>query len=161
MHRIAIAIAAALALAACSQPGSEAADRAAIHDLLMDYGKTIDARDFDGFAALFASDGVYVGGAGGETRGTEAGAAMKQTFAENALGFGELNFHVFFNEQVELTGPDSATATSKSFFMVPGEDGAPKPALMAEYHDTIVRQDGKWKFSRREVHGLLPAPARR
>lgn len=150
----------ALALAACSQPDSEAADRAAVHKLLVDYGETIDARDFDGFAALFAKDGVYVGGGGAnETSGADAGAMMERVFAENALGLGEPNFHVFFNEQVALTGPDSATAASKSLFMVPGEDGAPRAAMMAEYHDTLVREDGAWKFARREVKSLLPAPA--
>ena len=162
MRLRATVIAAALALTACSQPDTEAADRAAIHDLLVGYGKTIDARDFDGLSALFAKDGVYVGGGGAKpASGAEAGAMLKQVFTENALGLGEPNFHVFFNEQVALTGPDSATSTSKSFFMVPGEGGTPNPAMMAEYHDQFVREDGSWKFARREVQSLLPAPPKR
>ena len=114
-------------LAGCQSPEPDLTeDRAEIHGLLVDYGRTLDARDFDGFAALFAEDGVYVAGGGGEPlSGTEAGAAMRRTFAENALGFAEPNYHLFFNETVEFTGPDSATATSQSLYMVPGEDGAP------------------------------------
>jgi uncharacterized protein (TIGR02246 family) len=153
---------AALLLTACQQPAPDtsAADRAAIHDLLVAYGETIDARDWDGFAALFAKDGVYAGGAGGEgLKGPEAAEALRRTFEANPSGAGEPNFHLFFSERIALTGPDSAHATSRSFWVVPGEDGGPKPLLAAAYVDDLVREDGAWKFARREVHSLLPAPA--
>ena len=133
-------------------------DRAAIHALLMAYGETLDARDFYGFARLFARDGTYGGGAGGKgQRAAEAAETLRRIFAENPSGAGEPNFHLFFNEVVRFTGPDSAAATSKSLWMVPGDNGAPAPALMAEYDDIIVREDGEWKFARRQVRGLLPA----
>ena len=135
-------------------------DRAAIHALLVAYGETLDARDFDGFAALFTRDGTYGGGAGGAGLAPKAAAdSMRRIFAENPSGAGEPNFHVFFNEVIRFTGSDSATATSKSFWVVPGEDGRPRPELMAGYEDRIVREDGAWKFANRKVRGLLPAPA--
>ena len=135
-------------------------DRAAIHRLLIDYGRTLDARDFGGFAALFARDGVYVAGGprADPLSGPEAGEAMRRTFAENALGFAEPNYHVFFNETVEFTGPDSAAATSQSLYMVPAEDGTPRAAMMAQYDDELVREGGRWKFARRVVRGQMPAP---
>ncbi len=149
-----------LLLAGCqqSEARNEAADRAEIHALLTDYGSTLDARDFDGFAGLFARDGVYVAGTGQGVSGPEAGALMKRVFAENALGFREPNYHVFFNEVVTLDGPDSAHATSLSLYMVPDDKGAPSPALMARYRDDLVREDGAWKFARREVESLMPTP---
>ena len=135
-------------------------DRAAIHALLVAYGETLDARDFDGFAALFARAGIYGGGAGGGGLGPEEAAeSMRRIFAENPLGVGEPNYHVFFNEVIRFTGPDSATATSKSFWVVPGEDGRPHAQMMAEYSDSLVREDGSWKFARRDIRSLLPAPA--
>ncbi len=151
-------------LASCqpAQP-DRGEDRAAIHRLLVDYGRTLDARDFDGFAGLFARDGVYVaGGADGRPlSGPQAGEAMRRTFAENALGFAEPNYHLFFNETVDFTGADSARARSQSLYMVPSEDGAPRAAMMASYDDELVREDGRWKFARRVVHGQMPAaPAR-
>jgi uncharacterized protein (TIGR02246 family) len=152
---------AAVLLAACRPPApGRGEDRAEIHALLVDYGRTLDARDFEGFAALFARDGVYVAGAPGASplSGAEAGQAMRRTFAENALGFAEPNYHLFFNEIVEFTGPDSATATSQSLFMVPGDDGEPRAAMMAQYDDALVREGGRWKFARRTVRGLMPAP---
>jgi uncharacterized protein (TIGR02246 family) len=148
-------------LAACQsvQP-DRSEDRAAIHRLLTDYGRTLDARDFDGFAALFARGGVYVagGGSGAPLSGPQVGETMRRTFAENALGYGEPNYHLFFNELVDFTGRDTASASSHSLYMVPGEDGAPRAAMMAQYDDQLVREDGRWKFARRVVRGLMPAP---
>jgi len=163
LRRAGCLVAAAL-LAAC-QPAApdRTEDRAAIHGLLVDYGRTLDARDFDGFAALFAKDGVYVAGGSGASplSGTEAGEAMRRVFAENALGFAEPNYHLFFNETVAFTGPDRARASSQSLYMVPGEGGAPRAAMMAQYDDELVREGGRWKFARRVVRGLLPAPPSR
>ena len=65
-------------LAACQTIGpGRNEDRAAIHELLVDYGRTLDARDFDGFDALFARNGVYVAGGGtaNELSGAQAGEA--------------------------------------------------------------------------------------
>ncbi len=150
-----------------AQQPDRSEDRAAIHALLVAYGETIDARDFDGFAALFAEEGNYAGGAGGAGEsGTRAAEALERTFAANVLGLGEPNYHLFFNEVVTFTGPDSATVTSKSLFMVPGPvdqegGGRPEAALMASYRDRLVREDGASKFARREVTGLLLAAAPR
>ena len=160
-----IACFAAPALLAACQPAApdRGEDRAAIHHLLVDYGRTLDARDFDGFARLFARDGVYVAGGGGGTglSGAAAGEAMRRTFAENALGFAEPNYHLFFNETVDFTGRDSAIANSQSLYMVPDETGAPRAAMMAQYDDELVREGDRWKFARRVVHGQMPAPPAR
>ena len=86
---------------------------------------------------------------------------MRRVFAENALGIRGPNYHLFFDEVVTFTGPDNARATSRSLYIVPGADSAPTPAMMAEYEDHLVREDGHWKFARREVKGLLPPPAPR
>jgi uncharacterized protein (TIGR02246 family) len=137
----------------------EAADHAAIHKLLVDYGATLDARDFDGFGRLFAADGVYGAGSGSETKGGAAAAAlMKQIFSANALGFREPNFHIFFNEVVTFTGADKAQATSISLYMVPDADNRPSAAMMARYRDDLVRENGTWRFARRAVESLIPAP---
>lgn len=156
---LAFALVPALLLGACElRTRDEAEDRAEIHALLTDYGRTLDARDFDGFAALFAKDGRYVAGSGEGVSGAQAGALMRQVFAENALGFREPNFHLFFNEVIAFDGIDRATATSMSLYMVPGEDNRPTPAMMARYEDELVREDGKWKFASRKVVSLIPAP---
>jgi len=149
-----------LLLAGCQQSEvrNEAADRAEIHELLVDYGATLDSRDFEAFAALFAKDGVYVAGTGEGVNGKDAGEQMRTIFAENPMGFRQPNFHLFFNEVVTLDDADHAHATSMSLYMVPGERDRPTAAMMARYHDQLVREDGQWKFARREVESMMPAP---
>jgi len=153
-------IGAALALvAAAPDPG---ADRAAIHKLLTDYGATLDRGDLDGFGRLFARDGVYSAGRGGEAKGGVAIATMmRREFADNALGFRGPGHHLFFNEVVTLDDADHAHATSLSLYVVPDEASRPAPALMAAYDDQLVREGGAWKFGRRTVSSLIPAPAKR
>lgn len=110
-----------------AQPASaqrdETADRAAIHALLVAYGSTLDARDFDGFGKLFGKAGVYVAGSGRQATGPEAAGMMRKIFAANAMGLREPAFHLFFNEVVVFQGPDRARATSMSLYMVPRRRG--------------------------------------
>ena len=160
MKRALLLAALAMLAAPATAQRDEAADRAAIHTLLVDYGATLDARDFEGFGRLFGKDGVYVAGTGEGAKGAQAAETMRRVFAENALGFREPNFHLFFNEVVTFQGPDSARATSMSLYMVPGENNAPTPAMMARYRDELVREDGQWRFARRIVESLIPAPGR-
>ncbi len=137
----------------------ETADRAAIHALLMAYGSTLDARDFQGFGKLFGENGVYVTGSGTEAKGPVAAETMRKIFAANALGFREPNAHIFFNELVRFDGPDHARATSMSFYVAPDEKNRPTPMLMASYEDELARENGRWIFARRVVKSVIPAPS--
>ncbi len=169
-------IPAALALAAIlAQPGPAAAQtgetadiaamQAALHDLaaresirelLHAYGRTIDARDFEAFAALWAEDAEYVGGPGmAPLAGPDAIAGfMRDIITENPLGFGEPNAHLSFNEQIVVTG-DRATAASITAFITPGEDGVQQLSIVTVYDDRFVQEDGVWKFARRAGRGLV------
>jgi uncharacterized protein (TIGR02246 family) len=154
----AIALLVAGALPAQAQR-NEAADRAAIHALLMAYGSTLDNRDFEGFGKLFGTDGVYVGGgATGEAKGPAAGEMMRKVFAANAFGVREPNFHLFYNEVVTFDGPDRARATSMSLWMVPDEKNRPTALMAGRYEDQLVRKDGKWLFARRVVKSVTNRP---
>lgn len=169
MRHLNIAVAAsALALAGIAAlPASAAAeevsaelqelqDRAAIHELLLAYGRTIDERDFDAFGALFTEDGEYAGNKGPAA----IAAGMRDTFAANPLGFREPNFHVFFNETIHVEGT-AATAHSMSLYVVPDDSGGYRIALMAAYDDELAKVAGVWKFRRRAVQGLTPAEPER
>ena len=134
-------------------------DREAIHKLLDDYGRLIDERNFDAFAQLWAKASEY-DSAGTVTKGPAAIAGfLKDIIGRNPSGFGTPNFHVFFNETVEVNG-DTATARSKAAFMVPAEGNKPSMVMLANYHDELVREDGRWKFLKRVVRGDIPAPKR-
>lgn len=137
---------------------NEAADRAAIHALLMAYGRTLDARDFDGFGKLFGKEGIYVTSGGEGVKGPAASEMMRKIFATNAMGFRQPNYHIFFNEVVTFDGLDRAKATSMSLYIAPDDQNRPVPILVGGYEDALIREAGRWTFQRRIVKSLIPTP---
>jgi uncharacterized protein (TIGR02246 family) len=135
----------------------EIEDKDAIHALLMNYGRTLDARDFAGFADLFARDGEYVAG----TRSAKGPAAIRALLESllkvNAAPESGKDFHLFFNETIEVHG-NEATALSKGGFFVRGDHRQLETTALVNYHDQLVREDGRWKFKRRQL-GEAPPPA--
>ena len=128
-------------------------DRADIERLLIEYGRTLDARDFKAYAALFAKDGVWSGG-----MGTVQGPAAIQTFMEKAIPGPNTahNFHILSSFAIDVNG-DTATAWSRWTFMVPGPNNTAVAAQSGRYDDTLVREDGHWKFKRRVASNDIPA----
>src|SRR5262245_21427899 len=60
-------------------------DKEEIHALMMEYGRTLDNRDFAGFAALFARDAEYGGARGALQKGPAAiRALLEMQLARNA-----------------------------------------------------------------------------
>jgi hypothetical protein len=146
-------------IADAAQPAAQAdriaqlEDREAIRLVLRDYGRLLDERKFDEFGQLFAADGEYI--SGNTTRGPVAIAeSLRRIMTANSMGLAEPNFHVLFNERIELHG-DRADATSQSFFVAPGADAAPQIIMMASYVDSLVRTPQGWKFAKRTVRGNM------
>ena len=129
-------------------------DRAEIEQLLLNYGRYLDARDFKAYSLLFARDGVWEGG-----MGTVQGPPAIQAFMEKAIPGPNTahNFHLLSNFVIDVQG-DSATAWSRWQFIVPGPDGKPVVAQAGRYDDALVREDGRWKFKRRVAANDLPLP---
>jgi uncharacterized protein (TIGR02246 family) len=129
--------------------------REAIRALYVDYGRTLDERDFAGFARLFTADAEFVGGNGTAT-GPDAIAANLQGSLSRAAG---PDLHVFTNEKIDVQG-ERATAISRGAWVVQAEDGRPRTAIYATYRDELAVEDGAWKFRRRQIVGDIPGPAR-
>ena len=66
------------------------------------------------------------------------------------------DFHLFSNETIDIRG-DTATALSKGAFVVRGQNNRLETSILANYHDQFVREDGRWKFKRRQI-GDNPSP---
>jgi uncharacterized protein (TIGR02246 family) len=133
-------------------------DKAEIEQLLLDYGRHLDARDFAAYAALFAKDGEWVGGFG-----TVAGPSNIKAFMEKAMPGANTakNYHLLSNFVITVQG-DSATAWSRWAFVVPNREGGGAAIAQAgRYDDTLVRENGKWRFKRRTASNDTgrPAPA--
>jgi uncharacterized protein (TIGR02246 family) len=134
-------------------------DKEAIHALLTTYGRTLDARDFAGFEQLFARDAEFVAGTGGTAKGPAAIRALLEGLLKvNAAPVSGRDFHLFFNETIEVRG-DEATASSQGGFFVRGQSNRLEMSILANYHDQLVREDGRWKFKRRQIGDGPPAPA--
>jgi len=131
-------------------------DKAEIERLLLDYGRHLDARDFAAYGRLFAKDGEWVGGFGTAS----GGPAGIQAFMEKAMGTAPntaRNYHLLTNFVITVNG-DAATAWSRWAFVVPGPSGA-TIAQAGRYDDTLVREDGHWRFKRRTASNDTPPPA--
>jgi len=133
--------------------------REAIRAIWAEYGRTLDARDFRAFAQLFARDAEFIGGPGSPARGPDAiGAFLEKAIGTNYPDSKGRNFHLYFNETIDVQG-DHATAVSKGGYVMATSDNTKADfLLLATYHDEFVREDGRWKFKRREVVGDIPVP---
>lgn len=131
-------------------------DRQEIHALLMEYGRTLDARDFAGFERLFAKDAEYGSARSEPVKGpANIRELLEGQLKKNAAPQPGRDFHLFYNETIDVKG-DHATALSKGAFYVRGEGNKLETSALVNYHDDLVREDGRWKFKRR-ILGERPA----
>jgi uncharacterized protein (TIGR02246 family) len=131
-------------------------DELAIRRVLVDYASTQDARDYAGYAALFAKNGEWVNGKTVH-KGREAIHKMLvDLYGTAPPGFvNSESYHISSNPQIELNG-DRATARSRHLLIMRGPKGEPTPALAGRYEDELIREDGKWKILRRVDYPVMP-----
>ncbi|HZM97515.1 MAG TPA: nuclear transport factor 2 family protein [Vicinamibacterales bacterium] len=132
-------------------------DKEEIQNLLLDYGRHLDNRDFAAYSLLFAKDGEWVGGFG-----SVSGPASIQAFMEKNMGTGPnraKNYHLLSNFVISVNG-DTATAWSRWAFVVPAERGA-VISQAGRYDDTLVREDGHWRFKRRVASNDTAPPTQK
>jgi ketosteroid isomerase-like protein len=133
--------------------------REAIRELIYAYGRALDRRDFIAFAGLFEpQSGMWVGGFGTATGRDEIFRMMDRSIGHQATPVAPTSHHVFTNIQIEVEG-NTASATTKWIFVVPGESGAPQWRFLGHYEDEFVRTDEGWRFRRREAFTDIPIPS--
>jgi uncharacterized protein (TIGR02246 family) len=124
-------------------------DEHAITKVLLDYGRTLDARDFAAYAALFAPDGEWKGAMGTFKGPREIQAAMERIFAgATDIPKGQ-NFHAMSNFEIAVQA-DRATARSV-FVFYQMEGNKPVATVAGRYEDILVRIGGVWKFQQRNA----------
>lgn len=135
--------------------------REAIRALQLEYGRTLDARDWDAFSSLFARDGGTWDGGMGVAEGP---AAIREMMVEtigtapNGEPHAQDNMHIITNQQVTVTGADTAQATCKWIYVIRNADGGPRSVLVGHYVDELVREDGDWRFKYRKVYADMAGP---
>jgi uncharacterized protein (TIGR02246 family) len=130
-------------------------DREAIRALILAYGTAHDHRDYRTFASLFAKNGEWIGGMGSAKGPDAIFELMDRTIGHNPQPQGSGTFHLLTNDQIVIDG-DTASATTKWLYITPGDDGAPKAVYLGHYDDKFIREDGEWKFLRREAPVDIP-----
>jgi uncharacterized protein (TIGR02246 family) len=131
-------------------------DELAIRRVLVDYSSMQDARDYAGYAALFAREGEWVNGRTVH-KGREAIHKMLvDLYGSPPPGFvNNESYHISSNPQIDLKG-ERATVRSRHLLVMRGPKGEPVPALAGRYEDEFIREDGKWKILRRVDYPVMP-----
>lgn len=124
-----------------------------IRTLLLNYGKTLDNRDLKAYADLFTKDGVWSGGFG-IVKGRSDLLAFMQKNVGTAPNTGK-TYHLLTNFDITVNG-NTATAISRWSYVIGTAEKKPVLEHSGRYEDTIVREDGKWKFQKRVVLNDLP-----
>jgi ketosteroid isomerase-like protein len=137
-------------------------DKEEITNILINYGRALDSRDFKAYASLFTKDGSWSGGTGSVSGGPQAiyDFMMKNIGGVRAggtprpIGFGP-SYHIMSSFKIDVTG-DTATASSRWAFVTAAR--GPGIQVAGRYEDTLVREDGVWKIKSRQAFNDLPAP---
>lgn len=124
-----------------------------IRTVLVNYGRFLDAHDFAAYGRLFAKNGEWIGGFGTVKGPSEIEAFMIKNIG--TPGKPSETYHLLTNFIIDVHG-DNATAWSRWNFVTPGADKKPAIAQGGHYQDTLVRENGHWKFSRREAFVDIP-----
>jgi uncharacterized protein (TIGR02246 family) len=134
-------------------------DRDAIRALLVSYASTLDSRDFAAFEQLWAKDAEFIGGTNDRAKGPSAIRDLLQGLLKaNAAPVPGRDFHLVMNQTVDVTG-DTATGFSRGTWVATDPEKRLRIAIIANYYDQFVREDGRWKFKRHQIGGTPPAPA--
>jgi hypothetical protein len=132
------------------------ADREEIRHLIADYRFTLDRRDMRAFSELFAREGTW-SGRSGEATGPEGIYTMLiAQLPDNPPAPASTLYHLNSDPVIDVAG-DRATAFTHWMHVRRGENDTVLMPTLGAYEDTLVREDGRWRFERRTVIPLIPA----
>lgn len=136
-----------------------AEDEIAIRRILIDYHWTMDMRDFDAYAALFAKDGIWTSGDQVHKGPAEIRKMMVGIFGEPKPDQpNRRSIEITTNPEITIDG-DHAHARSRHLLVWRGADGSPQPMLAGRYEDDLVREGGVWKIAKRTDYPVMPTMA--
>ena len=126
-----------------------------IHQLFVDYGRYLDAGNFEAYADLFADDAEVLLGPVGRAKGRDEILAVMT----KAGGTPGNSIHIISSPAVELDG-DRATSEVRWTLLQRGSDGRPTVSMIGRHVDELVRERGRWRFRRRKGYIDIPSVMR-
>jgi hypothetical protein len=130
-------------------------DREEIRNLLQEYRRTLDVRDMRAFSELFASNGTWAGGTGRATGPEAIHDMLVAQLPDNPPAPASTLWHLITDPTIALDG-DRATAHSFWMHCRRGDGDTPLLPTLGSYEDELVRENGRWRFLRREAARLIP-----
>jgi uncharacterized protein (TIGR02246 family) len=131
----------------------DADERLALRGLVDAYAQSVDARDADRFAGLFAPDGELVVFEPEEDepsiswRGPEELREVMKLLSSYST-----TFHLMANHTCEIDGDAASGEVYCLAHHLTEEGGGGDNTLMViRYRDRYTKQDGAWRFARRDV----------
>ena len=130
-------------------------DAQTIRALLLKYGRLLDKEDFVGYSKLFAQDGVWEGGIGSAKGPAEIQEMLDKVFGRVPRGQYGGSYHIMSSIMIDVEG-DTATSWSRWTWIIEGKDGKPEMQRSGHYEDSLIRENGQWKFKHRLTVTELP-----
>jgi uncharacterized protein (TIGR02246 family) len=119
-------------------------DHLEIQNLVARYCHAIDSGDGDAFAAAFTESGVLDAG-----QLQLEGRPALRTFAEQLPQVHRAPRHVASNLVIDGDGDGATLQAYVQMFVLAGEPPRQEIAASGRYADELVREDGRWVFTRR------------
>jgi hypothetical protein len=130
-------------------------DLEAIRQLFVEYGHHLDRGDIAAYASLFAARGELLLGPIGRATGPDE---IRQLMSKVLTGVTGNSFHLITNPVIHLEdGAESASSEVTWAVVARGKGGEPELTMLGRHVDQLIKENGAWRFLRREGHIDLPA----
>ena len=125
-------------------------DRAAIGDLFTHYATALDNGEVETVVDCFTEDAVLESPVIGRIAGRDAIRAFAERFAEQRSAGVQFR-HLIANIAADLD-PDGFSGRATAYLLVLiSRDGSSRRLPPGRYECSVVKQAGRWRFSRRAV----------
>lgn len=129
-------------------------DRALISDLLVEFARSLDERDWDANSALYVADGVFSAGDLFTLRGHEQ---LRLTGTDAGLGRYTGTWHLSANHAIEISGDNARTRSYLLGVHMVSEDTFRHADGAGWYDCTLRRTPDGWRFVTVRVHEVWHA----
>jgi hypothetical protein len=126
-----------------------------IRRLVLDYRRHLDAGDLRSYSLLFGESGEWHGGTGHGRSPDGIRTMLEERLPANPPAPGATRYHLVSDPVIELDG-DRATGDVTWVLVTRGAGDRPELTLFGHYVDTYQREQGRWRFQRREAHTDIP-----
>lgn len=118
-------------------------DRAAIGDVVIEFARTLDAKEWDAHVALYLPDGTFSAGEHLSLRGHDE---LRRTSSARALGQYAGTWHLSSNHAIHIDGDRARVRSYLIGVHVISDDATDHADGGGWYDSTLVRTPDGWRF---------------